>query len=149
MRMTHFFSAPMIAFFGLLACSATAAHANDYSEGQVWEYNTRPIDPNSILKIQRIETDDRDAGPYQIYHISIINVRIAGGAVADVLPHLPVSQETLDMSVTQLFQGDSQFPSADEGIEAWREADGGVFSISVAEIVDIADQTVTRAMRDQ
>jgi len=57
-----------------------------------------------------------------------------------MLPHAPVSQQTLDASVTKLSSSDRSFPPPDSGIEEWKQAKGGVFTITVAEIIDILDQ---------
>ena len=57
------------------------------------------------------------------------------------IAHLPVSKETLDESVTVAVQSNAKFPDATDGIQQWRDAKGGVFTISVAKIVDILDQS--------
>ena len=117
------------------------ASAPKYAIGQVWEYKTRPQDAGSLLKIQRIET----LSNRQVYHISIIGVHFAQPGFAGILPHLPVSDETLDASVTRLSPTTPDFPttSVDEGIAEWRKAKGGVFTIPVAEIVGVAEQSVS------
>jgi len=111
-----------------------------YSEGQVWEYKTRAGDEGSLLKIQRIEQSPGFEKYGSIYHISIVGFHLGNPAVPPVLPHAPVSRETLDASVTRLSSDKREFPPADGGIAEWRQAQGGVFTISVAEIVDIIDQ---------
>ena len=75
-----------------------------------------------------------------IYHISVIGFRFRNPRMVPALPHAPVSRETLDASVTRLVHSTAEFPSADEGISQWREARGGVFTIPVAEIVEVLDQ---------
>jgi hypothetical protein len=113
-----------------------------YQEGQVWEYRTRPGDEGSLLKIQRIETPPDGRGP--IYHISVIGVRL-GARTGSQMQHLPVSELTLNASVTRLSAGNADFPSADEGIAMWRGAQGGVFDIPLAEIVGIVDRQMSGA----
>ena len=112
-----------------------------YAVGQVWEYKTRPQDAGSLLKIQRIEAD----GDRPVYHISIIGVHFSRPGFAGTLPHLPVSDQTLDASVTRLSPAAPDFPttSVDEGIAEWRKAEGGVFTIPVAEIIGILEQSVS------
>jgi hypothetical protein len=61
------------------------------------------------------------------------------------MQHLPVSELTLNASVTRLSAGNADFPSADEGIAMWREAQGGVFDIPLAEIVGIVDRQMSGA----
>jgi hypothetical protein len=116
--------------------------APKYVVGQVWEYKTRPQDAGSLLKIQRVETD----GDRPVYHISIIGVHFRQPGPAGILPHLPVSDQTLDASVTRLSPTSPDFPtttSVDEGIAEWRKAEGGVFTISVAKIVDVIEQSIS------
>jgi hypothetical protein len=131
--------AALIASFGLLSGQAPAPK---YAQGQIWEYKTRPQDAGSLLKIQRIETQ----GNLPVYHISVIGVHVGGSVTPAALQHLPVSDQTLDASVTRLSQATPDFPTTfEEGISTWREAKGGVFTIPVAEIVDIVDQTIPRS----
>jgi hypothetical protein len=111
-----------------------------YSEGQVWEYKTRLGDEGSLLKIQRIEQDPAFQKYGPIYHVSVVGVHLRNPTITPMLPHAPVSRDTLDASVTRLSPDRREFPSADSGIEQWRQANGGVFTISVAEIIEALDQ---------
>lgn len=99
-----------------------------YAEGQVWEYRTRRGEEHSLVKIQRIETDPDTHEP--IFHVSMVGLK---GPNSTVLAHAPVSQTTLDTSVTRLSVDHGQFPTADEGIAEWKRASGGVYSVSLAE----------------
>jgi hypothetical protein len=89
------------------------------------------------VKIQKIEATPQG----QIYHISLIGVHIRPGELS-VLQHSPVSQQTLDASVTQQVPDPGTFPDATAGIEEWRNAHGGVFTITLAEIADLISGTV-------
>jgi hypothetical protein len=111
-----------------------------YSEGQVWEYRTRVGDEGSLLKIQRIEQDPAFQKYGPIYHISVVGIHLRNPTITPMLPHAPVSRDTLDASVTKLSSDKREFPSADAGMAEWRQAHGGVFTISVAQIVEILDQ---------
>lgn len=111
-----------------------------YSQGQVWEYKTRVGDEGSLLKIQRIEREPAGSKLGAIYHISVVGFHLRNPAIVPMLPHAPVSQQTLDESVTRLSTIDRSFPPADPGIAEWKQAKGGVFTITVAEIVEILDQ---------
>ncbi len=110
-----------------------------YAEGQVWEYKTRVGDQGSLLKIQKIETDP--AGR-PIFHISVIGFHLAQKNFVSILPHEPVSQRSLDLSVTRLHRGPVAFPSATDGIAEWRRAHGGVSTISIADTIDVLDKTL-------
>jgi hypothetical protein len=125
---------------GAQAQAPQPATASRYAEGQVWEYRTRPGDEGSLLKIQRVEPWPA-GGAAQVYHISVIGVRL-GGRPRNQIQHLPVSSATLDASVTRLSGSRAAFPSPDEGIAMWREAQGGVFDIPLAEIIGIADRQI-------
>jgi hypothetical protein len=105
-----------------------------YAEGQVWEYRTRRGEERSLVKIQRIETDPETNEP--IFHVSLVGLNWPR---ADTLAHAPVSGATLDKSVTRLSVDHGQFPVAEEGIAEWRRARGGVYSVSLGEIVEIGD----------
>ena len=111
-----------------------------FHEGQVWEYRTRPGDEGSLLKIQRMDSSPDGLGP--TYHISVIGVRL-GGRGHTQIQHLPVSEQSLSSSVTQLSQSNAVFPSADEGYTLWHRAHGGVFDIPLAQIIAIVAQQIS------
>jgi hypothetical protein len=130
----------VIGWAGLLIAVASAAMAadspsRDYKEGQVWEYRTRPTDDGSLLRIQKIEVVPAFAQHGPVYHISIIGVHFSAAPISGELQHLPVSRETLDASVTRLSRSVRPFPDANAGIQEWRAANGGVFTIPVAKII--------------
>lgn len=113
-----------------------AAPSRAYEEGQVWAYHTRPGDEGSLMKIQKIERSDAfPDGP--IYHISVIDFRVEDPRLSTELPHAPVSRATLDQSVTNLAETMREFPSVEEGIAEWKAHEGGVWTITVAKIIDI------------
>ena len=116
-----------------------------YAEGQVWEYRTRSGDEQSRLKIGRIDHwPGREEEP--IYHISIAGVSFGPDHANGVIQHVPVSRETLEASTTRLSDANGlEFGNVDEGIAEWRRAEGGVFTISVAEIVEAMAQMLGRA----
>ena len=120
--------------------STQAASPQDYAVGQIWEYKTRDGDEGSLLKIQQVEDSPalKKMGP--IYHISVVGFRLANAQVTPVLPHAPVSRETLDASVVRLSRAQVAFPDHAEGVRAWREAEGGVYTIPVSLIVDLLDK---------
>lgn len=126
--------------FALLALPLLGAAESDrYREGQVWEYRTRAGDDGSLLKIQSIGVyPEFDNVP--VYHISVTGFRFSNPKVLPELPHAPVSRATLDASVTRPGSTNRAFPDAGPGIAEWQKAHGGVFTISVAEIVALVDQ---------
>ena len=131
---------------GLAGAGAAWAQTDHpaYAAGQVWTYHTRPGDDGSLLKIQQVEDDPALTKLGPIYHISIIRVHLGPTRGLNEIGHSPVSKETLDKSVVALVKTEAAFPDASGGIEQWRAAKGGVFTISVAEIVDLIDKAVTQ-----
>jgi hypothetical protein len=132
------------AFAILAAAIGLSAQTNSttYAEGQVWEYKTRPQDAGSLLKIQRVT----ELNNQQVYHLSVIGVHFRTPGILAVLPHMPVSKATLDASVTKRSSSTAAFPTTavDDGIEEWQRARGGVFTIPLSEIVDIADDQTSK-----
>jgi len=131
----------LLVALGLAPASAqqTPAPAT-YSEGQVWEYRNRPQDMGSLIRIQRVEP----YGDAKVYHLTIIGIYFAKSGAPQTLGHIPVSQKTLDASVTRLVPQPPAFPpGVDEGIAEWRRAKGGVFTITLAEIANVIERTVS------
>jgi len=62
--------------------------------------------------------------------------------------HAPITVAALRKSVIELVDQPAHLGGFDEGYQAWlsfyREDDAGVFSISVAEIIDGVEQTLAR-----
>jgi hypothetical protein len=115
--------------------------AHEFLEGQVWSYKTRPGEEKSTLLINKVEADPRLGS---IFHVSVSGVSVRNSRVpADVtseLPHVPVSKQTLEQSCVKLV-GKSPFnPDYLEGYTEWRSAfdqgNAGLFSVSIAEIID-------------
>jgi hypothetical protein len=121
----------------LSALMTMASPPNRYAEGQVWAYKARPQDAGSLVKIQEIEQSSAGI----IYHVSLIGIHLSSNAPT-ALQHAPVSQQTLDSSVTDQVADPGTFPDATDGISEWRRAHGGVFTVTLAEIADMLAQTV-------
>lgn len=123
-----------------LAFVSTASFAQDYTAGQVWQYKNRSQDSGSLLKIQKTGKIGPENDRMIVYHLSIIGINVPG--MDGTLSHLPVSKQTLDESVTMLANSAIEFPDPSEGIRMWREANGGIFTIPIAEIVGILEQSI-------
>ncbi|VVS98759.1 hypothetical protein [Erythrobacter sp. EC-HK427] len=133
--------------FALPVSAAAQDHA--YAVGQVWEYEEAPGDEGSLIKIQQIETIGPPDDPFLVYHISIIGLDFSDFGIPDEVQHVPVSVGSLDMSVTLQHTGDATFPDHSEGVRMWHEANGGVFTISLAEIVGIVREQIGPQMQRQ
>jgi hypothetical protein len=124
----------------LLFLAAAAAPSRDYESGQVWKYHARAGDASSLLRIDSIEHPDaKSGGP--IYHISVIGVHLGILGKTTSIDHLPVSQTSLDASVTELATSTASFPDPTKDIDQWRVGHGGVHTIPVDQIVEMTDRT--------
>ena len=113
----------LFAALGLLLVMGTSS-AHDYAAGQVWTYHANPGDKGSTLQINKIEQDPKLGA---IFHISVFglrisNPRVAGGVLTE-LPHLPHWKQEFDAG------------------------HAGIYTVSVAEIVTIAEQTMSKAAK--
>ncbi|MEJ2410166.1 MAG: hypothetical protein P8Y48_12740 [Novosphingobium sp.] len=127
----------------LLAALPAAADARpqDYAEGQVWQYATRAQDAGSLVKIQRIEM--KDGRP--VYHVSVVGAHFATVPETGVLEHLPVSEETLDSSVTRQVSEPQAFGdiAIDADIAEWHAQHGGVLSGPLAQVLNNVDDMLS------
>ena len=120
-----------------------------YSVGQVWRYKHRPGEDSSLLYIAAIDSHPKMGNIYSIYlcKLKVKNPYISGG-VQHALPHAPVAREVLDMSVTERADVEIDTDGFGDGYKEWKsEFDAGragVFTISVAEIVDLVEESVNR-----
>lgn len=113
----------------------------DYAPGQVWTYRTRPGDEASRLKIQMIEhyPAEGQSAEDRVFHVSVVGVTFANRDVPREIAHAPVSRETLDASLLALTDSGATFPDPAEGVASWKEGAGGVFTLSIAELVQMYD----------
>jgi hypothetical protein len=132
----------LLSFFGM-------ASAQDFAEGQLWNYKTRKGEEGSQVLINKVETDAKLG---KIFHISVSGVKvknpkIAGGFSTD-LPHFPVSEETLKKSLTKLKAKSQPNPDYYEGYKTWKSAfdkgEAGVFTIDVADIVGVVEKAINQ-----
>ncbi|MDR2852587.1 MAG: hypothetical protein LBV61_05985 [Burkholderiaceae bacterium] len=132
------------AFFGIF--SASDQH---FEAKQVWQYKTRPGESDSRLYIIKAESWPNGE---RIFHIYVDKLKIKNPMLADgvqtVVPHAPVSEQTLKLSVTRFQKKTDVLPDIAEGYSAWKEqydqGGAGVFTISVSEIINIIEGAVTQ-----
>lgn len=120
---------------------------SEYAPGQVWLYQSRPGEEKSELLIYKV-----DALPdLLIYHIAIRGLRLKSSSdpqapLIDELPHIPVSRETLDASLTVFLETLNPVPKVNGGYEMWKkefdEGNAGFFAVPVAEILEIAQENI-------
>ncbi|GHU32374.1 hypothetical protein FACS189497_13920 [Betaproteobacteria bacterium] len=123
--------------------------AKDFGEGQVWSYKTREGEEESTVLINKVEQVPKLG---KIFHISIFGVKVKNprisSGVSTELPHSPVSEETLRKSLKKLIRRSSPNPDYAEGYKTWKEAfdkgEAGVFTIDVAEIIDVIEKAINQ-----
>ncbi len=129
--------------FALFALASPAfAQEEPFEVGQVWTLQP-PGHPDARVRVGRIE----DHG--QTIHISMWGVPAPAPQITDIVAspliasHLPITSTALRNSVAHRVDDnpptDLQF---EEGYRTWREAEGGVFTLTVPEIIDAIHQTV-------
>ncbi|MFD2721127.1 hypothetical protein ACFST9_20600 [Hymenobacter monticola] len=119
-----------------------------YKVGQVWAYQTRSNEPHSVITIVKVELQHGTAVAVHI-HVDGLNLKPAdpGGIPGTTASHLPFSEEALDASVTNMVDHVVVLPDFEEGYMMWREAflegKAGIFSLTVAEVMDFIESTMS------
>ncbi|PJJ54652.1 hypothetical protein [Hymenobacter chitinivorans] len=117
-----------------------------FQVGQVWEYHTRPTETGSVLTVVKVELQH---GTEVAVHIHVDGLKLKtpnpDGKPGTTASHLPFSEEALTASVTHVVRHAATLPDFEEGYELWREAflagQAGVFSVTVAEVMDFIEST--------
>lgn len=124
----------------------------DFQAGQRWTYRTRPGEDTSTVLILR--RDDEPTGT--VLHVALDGLRLGNphvpGGVQMALGHAPVTVDALRASVLELIQVHAHLPADEGGYRQWREAadrgEAGVFTLTIAEILDVIGQAVAPAPVD-
>lgn len=122
---------------------------NEFKVGQVWQYDTRKGEEQSLVHIIHI---DEEEGYGEIYHIYVDNLAInnpyVDSGVQTELFHAPVGKETLIQSIEKLVSKNSSITNLADGYFSWKDdfkkGEAGVFNISVKEIVQIIEDSLSR-----
>ncbi len=121
-----------------------------YRPGQVWGYQTRPCDEQSYLIVVRV---DDALELTNIVHICIEGVRVKDPFskqwTIKTITHMPIAEEALSASVTNMLGVTTQLPDFQEGYEIWRtnfeKSQAGYFTAPVSECVDVVAQAIEGA----
>jgi hypothetical protein len=117
-----------------------------FSPGQVWSYRTREGEESSTITVLRIESLPKVG---VIVHVRIGEIHLkncSGGPSPTSIGHAPMSREALDRSVTKLLEQRRALPDYEEGYNEWRHACGGVYTISVADVLKADEETFNSRM---
>jgi hypothetical protein len=112
-----------------------------YQVGQVWGYESRSKTNSPTLTIIEI---DRLPKIGIVVHIRLDGVELnaPNGNILDHVDHMPFTKNAMLLSTTNLLHSSSSLPNL-EGYEQWKEACGGVYTISVNDAVDVMQKTLT------
>jgi|HubBroStandDraft_5_1064220.scaffolds.fasta_scaffold92056_2 hypothetical protein len=128
-------------------CAAPqSATDSEFSPGQVWSYKTREGEGSSTITILRVETLPKLG---TIIHIRINGINLkncSGGPSPHVIEHAPFSKDAIDKSVLKLIAQKETLPNYEAGYSDWRAHCGGVYTISVADMVAADEQTLNAGM---
>jgi hypothetical protein len=123
----------------------TDTQESRYKVGQVWSYKTRPVEPNSelvIVKVEKLEI------PGIVVHISVRGLKLksptAPGGYTDQISHMPFAERAIDASVLSEIGSERNLPDYLPGYKDWLEHNGGVFTRTVAEAIDVIEQPVIK-----
>jgi hypothetical protein len=126
---------------------------HNYETGQIWKYRTRNGEADSQIVI----LNSLQVGIHTVYSICVEGTKLKNpwmqGGIQTTLPHSPVSEEVLDLSVLELI-GIRQNPLDDykDAFQEWKEpfdrGEAGYFTITVAKILDLTEQAVNRTSID-
>jgi hypothetical protein len=112
-----------------------------YRAGQVWSYKTRPNEKSSTLTILRVETTPKVG---VIIHVHVDKVQFSnctGGPAPTSIDHAPFTKAAIDKSVIRQIRETSELPAFEAGYRDWLAHCGGVYTISVAEMIGVNDTT--------
>jgi hypothetical protein len=116
-----------------------------YKPGQVWQYKARPDEESSRITVLKVEKLPKVG---TIVHIRVDHIRLrncAGGPEPESFQHMPFTKDALDRSITKLEAGVA--PILDlGGYDRWRADCGGVYTITVAEAVKVAEYTFNKGL---
>jgi hypothetical protein len=107
----------------------------------VWSYKARPNEGSSTVTILRIETLPNVG---VIVHVRIDGVQFKnckGGPAPTTIDHAPFTKIAMDKSVSRQLRTVPKLPEFEAGYEDWLAHCGGVYTVTVAEMVDADDAT--------
>jgi hypothetical protein len=104
-----------------------------FKVGERWAYETRPGEETSTFVVGRI--DESPDG--RIVHVWVDDVRF-GPSPQTHIPHAPMSEDAVARSGTnRLETGIRATERFETGYQTWKDDRGGVFTITIAELVDL------------
>lgn len=63
-----------------------------------------------------------------------------GGPEPNNFAHMPFTRDAIERSVVKVAKEDGPVPDFNEGYDEWRRACGGVYTITVAEAIEVSEK---------
>jgi hypothetical protein len=110
-----------------------------FKPGQVWTYRNRPGESESTVTILQVDRMEKIG---VVVHIRVDGLRMLNPRREPVpsIEHMPFTRDAILLSVIDLHQTVATLPTL-EGYDHWRADCGGVYTISVADAVSVAEKT--------
>src|ERR1700740_1322932 len=111
-----------------------------FRPGQIWQYKTRAHEEASTVTILKVESLPKLG---TIIHVRVEGIRLrncTGGPEPDKFEHMPFARDAIERSVTKLLK-EGSVPDFQAGYDGWRNACGGVYTITIAEAVQVGEVT--------
>ena len=120
-----------------------------YKVGQKWSYQSRSGEEKSYLVIVKIEHDPKLG---KIIHIAMRGLRMKNphspDGISENVNHMPFAQEAIDKSGLKLLKEKTDLPGFEKGYQSWREAfdegNAGIYTITVAEAVQVMEASLNQ-----
>ena len=122
-------------------CAATVAVTDEkFVPGQVWSFKSREFEPDATLTVLKVESMAKIG---VIVHVRLDGIRLrncSGGPEPETIQHAPFTRGAVDRSVGKLVRTGG-VPSFEDGYNDWKRHCGGVYTISVREMVEVDEKT--------
>lgn len=120
-----------------------------YNPGQIWSYRTRSGEDASTITILRVETLPKIGTIIHVRIDGIVLKNCSGGFSPHVIEHAPFSKDAVDRSVFRLVGQKETLPDYEAGYSDWRAHCGGVYTITIAQMLSVDEQTFNSGMNCQ
>lgn len=122
-----------------------------FKPGETWHYRTRKSEEKSTLTVLRVE---ESAALGEIVHIAVDGIRLKScrpGYEPHEIPHMPFARKALEESVTKRAdEHHKEEPNWKPGYDEWRSAfeqgQAGIYTISVADAISVAEKTYNKGL---
>jgi hypothetical protein len=122
-------------------CPATVAVSDEkFVPGQVWTFKSRDFEPDARLTVLKVESMPKVG---VIVHVRLDGIRLrncSGGPEPTNIGHAPFTRDAIERSVGALIRTGA-VPSFENGYDDWKKHCGGVYTISVKEMVEVNEKT--------